>query len=162
MLERSATFILVGLLTVAIGQNPRADPVGSHIFVQNYGSCAQVTVEQSTASPSVIIDMACHGWSVEQCDAQMLIRSGGVRIDTGNVLYNDGRRVDVAENIGVELEREGDEYLHLQFLQPVCTASGFDLPFSGSRIGLGEQGSANELSGLARIRNDAVQVVFYR
>jgi hypothetical protein len=78
----------------------------------------------------------------------------GVRIDTGMVVNRKGRQIDVAALINSELQQEGDEYLHLRFDRPSCTATGFDLPFSGSRIGKGEQGSAEELAGTVVVDTD--------
>jgi hypothetical protein len=85
---------------------------------------------------------------------QEFFRGRGVVADTGTVVYRDGRRIDVASTIDVELKKEGDEYLHLQFLAPRCTVVGFELPFSGSRIGRGEEGSADELRGLVAVEAD--------
>jgi hypothetical protein len=123
------------------------------VIVKPYGSCAQVAFEQSGRSREQVID-SCHGWSVEQCGTQYFFVGRGVRIDTGTSVDPGGQRMDISARINSELGNDEDELLHLHFLQPICKADEFELPFSGSRIGKGEQGSADRLEGTVAVDAD--------
>jgi hypothetical protein len=94
-----------------------------------------------------MLENACHGWSVHGCRSALFFLRKGVRIDDAVATWPDGRRVDVAAGIAAELRRGGEEYLHLDFGKLTCSRRGFEASFSGSRIGLGQTGSAAELRG---------------
>ena len=154
MARRSFLVLMAATVTAAScqGSSTDAEEHNSHrILVENYGGCAQVAVELSGRPRSLVLDHACHGWSVEQCGKQLFFLGRGVRIDTGTVVYLDGGRANVASHIDLALRQDGDEHLHLRFLEPLCTADGFNLPFAGSRIGRGEQGSAAQLDGTVTV-----------
>jgi hypothetical protein len=136
-------------------------PSAKQIVVEPFGNCPKVSLDE-TNKASVVIDQACHGWSVEQCSDMLYFRRIGVVSDTAVVVTGNGRRVDVGAAINTELGHNGDEYLHLQFLQPVCEANGLELPFAGSRITRRQTGSADELRGEVFVTESAAAVTIER
>ena len=163
MLTRHRSLLVVIVMAVVLSTGSHAQPSGdrsdNQILINSYGGCAQIAVRQSKRPASVVVDEACHGWSADSCGSQLYIRSTGVRVGSGTLIYPDGRRVEAAARIDAQLQRDGDEYLHLSFLAPVCTARGFELPFTGSKIRRGEQGSADELEGtITATENGALEV----
>ena len=158
-MSRRATIILAAIAAGTIAPPAQAAPTDSRILIETYGNCADVSLKRTGKAAVKMLQHACHGWSVEDCGSQMFFRRHGVQKDDGKVAWRNGRSIDVVVGIDAELSRAGDEPLHLSFRQPVCTASGFELPFSGSRIGSGETGSASKLEGKATVSNGGAVLV---
>jgi hypothetical protein len=158
MVWRPALFVFAVAITV-VACRAHPDPASQRVIVETLGDCPRVSLEQSSGADLTVLEQACHGWSVEQCGDQMFFRTNGVRADEGKVVLRNGRLVDVAASIDAELGRGGEEYLHLRFLQPVCASGGLQLPFTGSRIGRDEQGSADNLKGQVRVTPDGAATV---
>ena len=162
-MHKRVAFLLAVVAAGTTDLRVEAAPTDGRLLVESYGNCVEVSLKRAGKSAVKMLEHVCHGWSVEDCGAQMFFRRHGIRIDYGKVAWRSGRSVDVAAKVAARLERTGDEPLHLRFLQPVCTRRGFELPFSGSWIERGEAGPASKLEGRAKVTDgDAVLVTLGR
>lgn len=139
-----------------------------NLRVEQYsaGSCATVSLE-GVAKPMVD---SCHGWSIDDCDGTLVIRSRGIKLDNAIVLRpsagnNQLEVVHLQNSLNEALKRNiGDsyEYLDLGFFEPRCSPTGATMDFRGSAIKIGATGSASAVKGVIHLTDNGTNSIVFK
>jgi hypothetical protein len=158
MVKIARIVICASALACSIPAWPGRDvPPSAHISIDVSDGCAVASVA-SGAKPVELDWQGCHGWSVMSCHGSTVLLGKGVRVDQAHVLLVGGRLINVTQEIEHRLGESHEEALHLDFDPPECSSDLATLRFEGSRIGIGESGSAGELRGRIDIGRDRSQL----
>lgn len=152
-LRTSVPLTLIWLLTACSQTQDEPGQVARlTLEVENYASsnCSFVTVRSTNGRQLYRLDDRCHGWSVEDCNGSLFLRTVGVTADWGTLVA--ARRevaVQLPPLINTKLADRSPswEIVHLEFAPTRCTRGRFEIPFVGSSIRRGGSGSALPLTG---------------
>ncbi|MBQ1561864.1 MULTISPECIES: hypothetical protein [Caulobacter] len=149
-------------LTVTVSQaaaEPLEPPIvqtAIRVEREQNGACAEIRAGKPGSTPVLIMSDICHGWSTTTCADKLFFRGVGVIEDQGRVLLTEeNRAVDAVRLVDQSIRTRWPrhEHLHLTFGAPRCDGIALVLPFSGSHMQAGTNGSAAGFAGEIRVRN---------